>query len=125
MTWMTWTVAVVGILILAAGVVMLAIPNIMRSALRAFIDRRLMPVASIIRVGLGIVFVLAAPSTRLPTFVWAMGLLAIVAGVSMPLVGFRKVKGWATWWLSKPDSVIRGWSLLTISLGFLLIRAAA
>ncbi len=54
-----------------------------------------------------------------------VGILILAAGVSMPLVGFRKVEGWATWWLSKPDSVIRGWSLLTISLGFLLIRAAA
>jgi len=124
MTWMTWIVALVGLLILAGGLLMLTVPNAIRASLQMFIDRRLMPVASLVRVVLGILFVLAAPSTRLPIFVWAMGLLAIVAGVSMPIVGFRKVEGWATWWLKKSDGVIRRWSLLAILLGALLAWAA-
>ena len=124
MTWMTWIVALVGLLILAGGLLMLTVPNAIRASLQMFIDRRLMPVASLVRVVLGILFVLAAPSTRLPIFVWATGLLAIVAGVSMPIVGFRKVEGWATWWLKKSDGVIRRWSLLAILLGALLAWAA-
>ena len=124
MTWMTWIVALVGLLILAGGLLMLTVPNAIRASLQMFIDRRLMPVASLVRVVLGILFVLAAPSTRLPIFVWAMGLLAIVAGVSMPIVCFRKVEGWATWWLKKSDGVIRRWSLLAILLGALLAWAA-
>jgi hypothetical protein len=123
MTWMTWIVALVGLLILAGGLLMLTVPNAIRASLQMFIDRRLMPVASLVRVVLGILFVLAAPSTRLPIFVWAMGLLAIVAGVLMPIVGFRKVEGWATWWLKKSDGVIRRWSLLAILLGALLAWA--
>jgi hypothetical protein len=124
MTWMTWIVALVGLLILAGGLLMLTVPNAIRASLQMFIDRRLMPVASLVRVVLGVLFVLAAPSTRLPIFVWAMGLLAIVAGVSMPIVGFRKVEGWATWWLKKSDGAIRRWSLLAILLGALLAWAA-
>lgn len=123
MTWMTWIVALVGLLILAGGLLMLTVPNAIRGSLQMFIDRRLMPVASLVRVVIGIFFVLAAPSTRLPIFVWAIGLLAIVVGVSMPIVGFRKVEGWATWWLKKSDSVIRRWSLLAILLGALLAWA--
>ena len=45
MTWMTWIVALVGLLILAGGLLMLTVPNAIRTSLQMFIDRRLMPVA--------------------------------------------------------------------------------
>ena len=120
---MTLLVAFAGVLILGIGLTILFLPSLMRWALRTFITRRMMPMFSIVRVGFGIVFVLAAPSTRLPGFVWAFGLLMILAGVSLPIVRFDRLRNWADWWLEKPDAVIRGWSLLAILLGALLAWA--
>ena len=120
---MTMLVAFAGLLILGIGLTILFSPGRMRWALKNLITRRMMPVFSIVRIGFGIVFVLAAPSTRLPGFVWALGLLMIFSGVSLPILGFDRLRKWADWWSEKPESVIRGWSLLAILLGALLAWA--
>jgi uncharacterized membrane protein HdeD (DUF308 family) len=83
----------------------------------------MLPVLSILRIGFGIVFVLAAPSTRLPAFVWVFGLFMILAGVSLPILGIKRLQTWSDEWLKRPDGVIRGWSLLAILLGVLLAWA--
>ena len=70
-------------------------------------------VISIVRIGFGIVFVLAAPSTRLPGFVWAFGLLMVFSGVALPIMGFDRLsEAGRTGGSEKPDGVIRGWALL-------------
>ena len=120
---MTMLVAFAGLLILGIGLTILFSPGRMRWALKNLITRRMMPVFSIVRIGFGIVFVLAAPSTRLPGFVWALGLLMIFSGVSLPILGLDRLRKWADWWSEKPESVIRGWSLLAILLGALLAWA--
>jgi len=55
--------------------------------------------------------------------VWALGLLLISSGVALPVVGFERIKKWSAWWLEKPGGAIRGWSLLAILLGALLVWA--
>ncbi len=73
-------VALIGALFLAISLAILVSPRSGRWSLENLITRGMMPVFSIVRIGFGIVFVLAAPSTRLPGFVWALGLLLILSG---------------------------------------------
>jgi len=120
---MALIVALAGLIILGIGLTILVWPACMRWAIRAVVTRRMLPVLSIIRIGFGIVFVLAAPSMRLPVFVWAFGLLLILAGVSLPILGIERLRMWSDEWLKKPDGVIRVWSVLAALLGALLIWA--
>lgn len=120
---MTVFVVLLGVLFLGIGLTILVAPGSVRWSLETMITRRMMPVYSIVRIGFGITLVLAAPSTRLPGFVWAFGLLLIFSGVALPIVGFERIKKWSAWWLEKPGGAIRGWSLLAILLGALLIWA--
>jgi hypothetical protein len=120
----TLFVALTGVLFLGVGLTILAVPAAGRWALKNLVRRELMPVFSIIRIGIGIVFVLAAPSTRLPGFVWALGLLLIISGIALQVVGFDRLRKWTDWWLEKPGGEFRGWSLLGVLLGALLIWAA-
>lgn len=121
---MTIFVAVVGVVIAGIGLTVLAFPSAMRWGLRWVIGRGLLLPFSIVRIGIGVAFVLAAPSTRLPLFVWALGLLFILAGVSLPLRRPERIERWATWWMEKSDSRVRAWSLVAIMLGALLVQAA-
>lgn len=116
-------VTLIGGLFLATSLAILVWPRSGRWSLENLITRGMMPVFSIVRIGFGIVFVLAAPSTRLPGFVWALGLLFILSGVSLPILGFDRLKKWTDWWLEKPDRAFRGWSLLGILFGALLVWA--
>ncbi len=116
-------VALIGVLFLGISLTVLISPKIGRWSLENGVTRRMMPVFSIVRIGFGIVFVLAAPSTRLPGFVWALGLLFILSGVSLPIVGFERLRRWSDWWMEKPDGEFRTWSSLGILLGALLLWA--
>ena len=120
---MTLFVVAIGVLGLGIGLTMLASPAHMRRGLDKAITRRMLPVISMVRIGIGIALVLAAPSTRLPAFVWALGLLVILRGVALPMIGFDRTRKLADWWKAKPDRTIRGWSLLVILLGALLLWA--
>ena len=120
---MTLLVALLGALFLGISLTVIISPRSGRWPLENMITRRTMPLFSIVRIGFGIVCVLAAPSTRLPGFVWAFGLLLIVSGISLPIVGFDRLRKWTDWWLEKPDREFRVWSLLGILLGALLLWA--
>jgi ribose/xylose/arabinose/galactoside ABC-type transport system permease subunit len=120
---MTLFVVATGVLGLGIGLTMLASPAHMRRGLDKALTRRMLPVISIFRIGIGIALVLAAPSTRLPAFIWALGLLVILRGVALPMMGFDRARKMAEWWKLKADRAIRGWSLLVILLGALLLWA--
>ena len=120
---MTLFVVAIAGLSLGVGFTMLASPAHMRRGLDRAITRTMLPVRAMVRIGIGIALVLAAPSTRLPAFIWALGLLVIFRGVALPMIGFDRSRKMADWWMAKPDRTIRGWSLLAILLGTLLIWA--
>ena len=120
---MTLFVVAIGVLGLGIGLTMLASPAHMRRGLDKALTRRMLPVISMVRIGIGIALVLAAPSTRLPAFIWALGLLVILRGVALPMIGLDRSRKLADWWKAKPDQTIRGWSLLVILLGALLLWA--
>jgi ribose/xylose/arabinose/galactoside ABC-type transport system permease subunit len=120
---MTLFVVAIAGLSLGVGFTMLASPAHMRRGLDRAITRTMLPVIAMARIGIGIALVLAAPSTRLPAFIWALGLLVIFRGVALPMVGFDRSRKLADWWMAKPDRAIRGWSLLVILLGALLLWA--
>jgi ribose/xylose/arabinose/galactoside ABC-type transport system permease subunit len=122
---MTLFVVATGVLGLGIGLTMLASPAHMRRGLDKALTRRMLPVISIFRIGIGIALVLAAPSTRLPAFIWALGLLVILRGVALPMMGFDRARKMAEWWKLKADRAIRGWSLLVILLGALLLWAGS
>jgi hypothetical protein len=122
---MTLFVTLLGALFLVISLAIFIWPGSGRRSLQNLVTRRAMPVLSIVRIGFGMACVLAAPSTRLPGFVWALGLLLIVSGISLPVIGFERLRRWTDWWLEKPDRDYRVWSLLGILLGALLIWAGA
>jgi hypothetical protein len=46
-----------------------------------------------------------------------MGILFIAAGVGIPFIGSARIDRLATWWLAKPDRVLRVWAVAAGALG--------
>lgn len=116
---------VVGLLIAAAGVLVILLP----AALLQFAEHsttwlKLIGFAAL-RVSIGLLLLAVAPATRLPRTVRVLGVFAIVAGVLTPAVGVNGARLVADWWSHQPLGLVRALGLLPLALGGLVVYACA
>lgn len=81
-------------------------------------------VAVAIRGVFGVLLVVAADGTRFPWTVRVLGIVSLVAAVSLPLLGYERVRKFITWWLARPDAFVRAWSVVACAFGAFLAYAA-
>ena len=77
-----------------------------------------------IRLILGITFIIAAPETRFPVVVQAVGVIAIIAAIAILIMGYDRLRAFVDWWSARSTGVVRGWCLLAALFGALLAYAA-
>ena len=118
---MTIFVILVGLLMLCVGAVIVVSPEFIRSTLPKFIQVKWLTVAAIARVIFGILFIIAAPGTKLPGFIYVVGVLMMLAGIGIPILGLKRIERFASWWLQKPDIFLRLCSLAVVAFGALLV----
>ena len=117
-------ISLMGLFLILVGLVVLIVPQSMRRTLEIFLDRRWMPAASLIRIVLGLVCILGAGETRLPTFVLGFGVLVLISGIAIPFIGFERIERLVNFWIRQSDTVLRVWSVAVIGLGGVLVWAA-
>jgi hypothetical protein len=77
----------------------------------------------VIRAALGVLLLAAASSTRFPWVIGGLGVLSLVAAVSMPFLGYQRLRKFVEWWAARPEGFVRGWSLVACAFGVFLIYA--
>lgn len=77
--------------------------------------------AVLLRLCFGLSFWFAAPDTRLPMLLRALGALMIVSAAVLPLVGFQRFERIIAWWTGQSVFVMRLWSLLALAIGGLVL----
>lgn len=77
--------------------------------------------AVIVRVVLGVLLILVAPSTKFPIAFLVLGWLAIVAAIVIPLAGRERIGRLLSWWEHRSALVVRLWCLLGVVFGAFLI----
>lgn len=118
---MSVVVVVFGLIMLGISTAILAAPERLKRMLRVFLDKQGFGVAVGIRIVVGILFLMAASETRAPSFITAVGILFIVAGVAIPFIGRARIDRLANWWLERPDWVLRMWAAAAGALGGVLV----
>ncbi len=123
---MAVTVAAVGLIIVLIGLIGILTP----SGLLGFAQRVAGSTAGfvmsiLVRAALGIVFLLAASSTRLPTVISAIGILSLLAAVGLALIGPARMQRFMHRWTTWPIWFVRLSLLFAISFGALLTYAAS
>ena len=73
--------------------------------------------AVLLRLCFGLALWFAAPDTRLPVALRALGALAIVSAATLPLIGYTRFERVITWWTNQSHFVMRLWSLLATAIG--------
>jgi len=76
------------------------------------------------RVVLGVALILAAPQSMFPTVFAALGWIALVAAVVLPLVGRARVAALLTWLERMPSPLVRLWLVVGVVFGAVLIYGA-
>ena len=79
--------------------------------------------AAALRLVFGIALWLAAPASRAPLFLQILGVVTILAGVSLPMMGLRRLKTLIEWGMERPLIVVRVWCLFGIALGGAILWA--
>ncbi len=122
---MAIVVTLLGILMTAAGVVIAVAPKRLIGWISSLEPGIRFWAAILVRVAIGISFLLAAPSCRLPVVVQVVGILMLIVAAAILLIGRSRLDSHLAWWLGRPQSFLRSWSIVVIGFGALLIYAGA
>ena len=114
----------VGVLILVLGAKGAIAPASFVQTVTFFQSPPMLYIAAVIRVAVGVVLIVAAPASRTPVLVRALGVLIAIGGLLTPLMGTEIARPILDWWAT--DLVIpRAFGLIAIGLGLLVLYASA
>ena len=80
--------------------------------------------AGIIRLALGIIFLLAASTCRWSKVVAVIGILTLLGGILIFVLGPKRINAMIAWFNQKSPVVLRLMSILVIAIGILIISSA-
>jgi hypothetical protein len=114
---------VIGVFIVVIGLIGVIVP----SALLRAADYATTPIglyaAAAIRIGIGIVLMLVAPTTRTPKLIRVFGGIAVVAGVITAFVGVDRARAILVWETAQGTILIRLSALLALVFGSFIVFA--
>ena len=102
----------VGLAIAAFGALGLASPPVLLELGRALQSTGGLYLVAFIRLVSGAILIWAAPNSRTPRILLALGILIIIAGVVTPFIGVERARGIFDWWASQGSSMARAWPCL-------------
>ena len=80
-------------------------------------------VVAAVRIGIGVILMLAAPISRAPRTLRVLGIIAIIAGVATPFIGIEPSRRVMDWWLAQGYIHLRLHAGVAVVLGGLLAYA--
>jgi len=118
---MAGVVKLLGIVMVVTGVVYFLKPSLMKKVSEFFLKDKWMQVGGILSIIIGLIFLGAASECAISWIVILFGLLALAKGVLIFALGKQKLKSMMDKVIKKPSKTLRGFALLAIALGVILI----
>ena len=114
-------VRIIGIIMVALGIIFLLNPKIMRQFM-AFCEKgRRLYIAGILRILIGVVFLSAASQSRLVGVMVTLGILLIIAGSTIFILRLDRLKTMLKWYYGRSLLVLRLIALIPIAIGVLIL----
>jgi hypothetical protein len=118
-------VSLAGVAVAAIGLLGLAAPGRLTHLLAGWPGLTGLPATVALRLGFGILFLLAAPYCRFPDFVRVIGVLELAGAAVLLSLGAARLNRFVVWWLERPASFVRAWCSAALAFGLLLAYAGA
>ena len=97
----------IGVFVMAVGVVGVASPSALMRAGEYAVTSVGLYATAVLRIGMGIVFVKVASTSRAPNLLRAFGIIAIVAGLITAVVGVDRARAMLDWESAQGPALIR------------------
>jgi hypothetical protein len=115
----------VALLVILIGLVGVVAPDRLIMAGRYMMTPVGLYAVAALRVGMGLVLILVAPTSRAPKALRAIGAVVLVAGLATPLFGVERSRGIAGWAEAQGPAFLRGIAGILIALGSFIAFAVA
>jgi len=113
----------IGALIILVSAISFAVPDV-RLSLEGFaITLTGLYVIAVLRIAIGLFFIVAASVSRAPRTIRVLGVLVIIAGLSTPWFGVARARAVVNWLANTGPWLMRLFALIGMALGGLLIYA--
>ena len=122
MTFVAFILCVLIVVVAALGVA--SPPRILSVARKAQTRRGLYTLAAV-RVILGVALLFSASTSRAPGLIAVFGVIIIGRGVILPFIGVERVRRLLDWFGAQGSAFVRGWAVLALALGLLVVYAIA
>ena len=118
---MRWLGLVIGVLVILASAVSLAAPALRLSLERSVMTPMGLYAIAVVRIAIGLVFVIGAPASRTPRTLRVLGLIVIVAGLSTPWFGVARARAVVNWLDSAGPLLMRLDAVAGMAIGGFLV----
>ncbi len=105
------------------GLIALIAPYRFLSAAEYTVTSNGLYVVAALRVGVGLVLLAASSASRMPKTLRVFGIIALIAGLTTPLVGIERARAIFNWSSVHGPSVIRAWGVIALAVGGLIAYA--
>ena len=106
-----------GLFFAAIGVLGIAAPSTLLELGRALQSIGGVWLLGFIRIVCGAILLWAAPNSRTPRILIALGILIILLGLATPFIGIERSRAMFEWWTSQGSALARAWPVIAIALG--------
>jgi hypothetical protein len=89
---------VIGALVIVASAISFAAPDVRLLLERSVLTPGGLYMVAVLRIAIGLVFMLGAPASRAPRTLRVLGLIVIVAGLATPWFGIDRARAALNWW---------------------------
>lgn len=120
---MKFVTLLIGVFVIVIGLIGVAAPSVLLRAADYVTTPIGLYAAAAIRIGIGIVLMLVAPTTRAPKLIRVIGGIAVVAGVITPFVGVDRARAILAWETAQGTILIRLSALLALVFGSFIVFA--
>ena len=117
-------ILVIGILVVLEGIMFMVRPDWLKKTMQFFLKGKMLYIGAVLRIVLGVVFLVSATSCPQMWVVIALGILFCGAGIGMFLIKLDKLKGLVNWFLQRSLITLRLMMIAAVALGGLIIWTA-
>ena len=115
----------IGIFIAAVGILGFTVPSLLLEFARSLLTPAGLYIVAVGRVGVGLLFLQVAASSRAPLVLRALGVLMVIAGVLTPVFGVERSLAVLDWLASDGGAAMRMAMSIPVVVGAFVIYAVA